>query len=153
VYKRLVRGRVVSVFDHLSDGDYEYALRGLSQDVHHRFAGAHPLGGERATRDAVRLWFERLFRLFPSLQFTVYNVSVSGWPWDMRVAIEWVAEATPATGPTYRNVGAHVMRVQRGKVSVLHAYEDSQAVAAACALMAEAGISEASAEPITSSAR
>jgi ketosteroid isomerase-like protein len=150
LYKSLVRRRISSVFDHLSRGDYEHGLRGLAPDVHHRFAGQHPLGGERNDRDAVRQWFERAFRLFPSLQFTVSNVSVSGWPWDMRVAVEWVAEATPAIGPTYQNVGAHVMRVRRGRVTELHAYEDSQAVADACAVMCEAGIEEAAAPAITS---
>lgn len=150
MYNLLVRPRVVGVFDHLSHGDYEYALRGLAPNVHHRFAGQHPLGGERQDRDAVRLWFERLFRLFPSLQFTVRNVRVSGWPWDVWVAVEWVADVTPAAGNAYRNVGAHVMRIKRGKVIHLHAYEDSQAVADACTVMAAAGIEEAAAEPIVS---
>jgi ketosteroid isomerase-like protein len=118
--------------------------------VHHRCAGQHPLGGERHDDDGVRRWFERLFRLFPSLDFTVRSVAVSGWPWDMRVAIEWVAKATPVVGPEYLNVGAHVMRIRGGKVTELHAYEDSQAVAKACALMAQAGVEEASAIPITS---
>jgi ketosteroid isomerase-like protein len=150
MYQRLVRGRIVSVFDHLSDGDYEYALRGLTPKVHHRFAGHHPLGGERTDREAVRSWFERLYRLFPRLQFTVHRTGASGWPWDLRVFVEWTAEVTPAVGPSYQNVGAHVLRIRRGKVSEFLAYEDSQAVAEACALMAQAGIDEAAAPPITS---
>ncbi len=64
--------------------------------------------------------------------------------------VEWTAEVTPAVGPSYRNVGAHVLRIRRGKVSEFLAYEDSQAVADACAVMAEAGITEATAPPITS---
>jgi ketosteroid isomerase-like protein len=150
MYQRLVRRRIVGVFDHLSDGDYEYALRGLTPDVHHRFAGRHPLGGERTDREAVRSWFERLYRLFPRLQFTVHRVGASGWPWDLLVVVEWTAEVTPAAGPSYQNVGAHVLRIQRGKVSEFLSYEDSQAVADACEVMAEAGIDEATAPPITS---
>ena len=66
------------------------------------------------------------------------------------VFVEWTAEVTPAVGPTYQNVGTHVLRIRRGKVSEFLAYEDSQAVADACALMAQAGIDEATAPPITS---
>jgi ketosteroid isomerase-like protein len=150
VYRLLAARRVRHVFDRLSAGDYETALAGLAADVHHRFAGDHPLGGERHDREAVRRWFERLFRLFPDLRFTVSRTAVSGWPWDLTVTVEWRADVTPALGPAYVNVGAHVLRVRRGRVTCLHAYEDSQAVVAACARMAAGGIGEATAAPVVS---
>lgn len=151
MYRSVVRRRLRSVFEqHLSTGDYEGALAGLAPDVHHRFAGAHALGGERHDRESVRRWFERLYRLFPSLRFTVSTVRVSGPPWDMRATVEWRADVTPLSGPPYVNVGAHVLRIRRGRVGCLHAYEDSQAVARACAAMQEAGVEEAGAPPITS---
>jgi ketosteroid isomerase-like protein len=150
VYQVLAARRVRRVFERLSAGDYETALAGLAPDVHHRFAGNHALGGERHDADAVRRWFERLFRLFPRLTFTVTDVAVSGWPWSMTVTVQWRADVVPRIGPEYVNVGAHVLRVRRGRVACLHAYEDSQAVAEACALMAAQGIEEAGAAPITS---
>ena len=150
MFHRLAARRVRHVFARLSVGDYETALAGLAPDVHHRFAGDHPLGGERHDADAVRRWFERLHRLFPQLQFTVTDVAVSGWPWDMTVTVQWRADVVPQIGPGYLNVGAHVLRVRRTRVTCLHAYEDSQAVADACALMAAQGIEEAAARPITS---
>jgi ketosteroid isomerase-like protein len=150
VYGVLVRRRIRRVFERLSVGDYEFALAGLTDDVHHRFAGDHALGGERHDRASVRLWFERLFRLFPELRFTVTRVAVSGWPWELTVAVEWRADVTAAAGPGYVSVGAHVLRVRRGRVACLHAYEDSEAVARACAVMAEKGIEEAAAPPIVS---
>jgi ketosteroid isomerase-like protein len=150
MYGVMVRRRVRRVFERLSAGDYEVVLAGLSADVHHRFAGDHPLGGERHDREAVRLWFERLFRLFPSLRFTVTKVAVSGWPWDLTAAVEWRADVEPMVGPGYVNAGAHVLRLRRGRVVSLHAYEDSQAVARACAVMAERGVTEAAAPPIMS---
>ena len=101
------------------------------------------------SRSGVRRWFERLFRLFPSLHFSVMTVSVAGPPWDLTAAVEWRADVTPAAGPGYVNVGAHVIRIRRGRVVCLHAYEDSQAVAQACARMAAAGIAEAAAGPLT----
>ena len=150
MYRRLAARRVRHVFDRLSAGDYETALAALAPDVHHRFAGKHPLGGERHDAEAVRRWFERLFRLFPELRFTVTRTAVSGWPWDLTVAVDWRADVVPALGPSYVNVGAHVLRVRRGRVACLHAYEDSQAVAAACAWMADGGIEEAAAPPVVS---
>lgn len=152
MYRWLAERRVRGVFDALGRRDVEAVLAGLAPDVHHRFAGDHALGGERHDREAVRAWFARLYRLFPGLQFSVRRVGVSGPPWDLTVAVEWVAEATPASGPPYVNVGAHVLRVRGGKVVCLHAYEDSQAVAEACRVMREAGVAEAGAPPITSAA-
>ena len=149
MYRWLVERKVRQVFSHLSRGDYEAVLPGLAQDVHHRFAGNGPLGGERDDRQAVRLWFQRLYRLFPSLRFTVHDVSVAGAPWDLTVSVEWTAAATPRSGPMYSNIGCHVLRIKGGKVTSLHAYEDSQAVAAACSVMVAAGIEEAAAPPIT----
>ena len=150
MFHRLAARRVRHVFARLSVGDYETALAGLAPDVHHRFAGDHPLGGERHDADAVRRWFERLYRLFPELRFTVTDVAVSGWPWDMTVTVQWRADVVPQIGPEYLNVGAHVLRVRRGRVGCLHAYEDSQAAAEACARMAAEGIEEATAPPIVS---
>ena len=81
MYHALVRQRVRRVFDSLSRGDYPSALSGVADDVHHAFSGEHPLGGERRSRAAVERWFERLYRLFPSLSFEVLEVVVKGWPW------------------------------------------------------------------------
>ena len=149
MYRRLVERKVRDVFAALGRSDYDAVLPGLATHVHHRFAGEHPLGGERHDREAVRMWFERLYRLFPSLQFTVKNVHVSGPPWSMTVTVEWVADVIPKVGPPYANAGAHVLRIRRGKVVCLHAYEDSQAVANAGHLMHAAGVAEAAAPPIT----
>jgi ketosteroid isomerase-like protein len=150
MYQPLVRRRVRAVFDAIGRRDLEAVLGGLAHDVHHRFAGDHPLGGERHDLAGVERWFQRLYRLFPELTFDVHRVAVSGWPHDLTVVVEWTALVTPAAGERYLNHGAHVLRLQRGKVTHLHAYEDSQAVVAACRVMAASGIEEASAPPITS---
>jgi ketosteroid isomerase-like protein len=147
-YRWLARHQTRRVFDALSRGDYETALARVTDDVEHRFAGEHPLSGERHDRDALRAWFERLYRLFPRLHFVVHDVVASGPPWRITVTVEWSADVTPAHGAPYRSRGAHVVRVRRGRVAQLHAYEDSQAVFRACSLMAQHGIEEASAPPI-----
>jgi ketosteroid isomerase-like protein len=53
-------------FARLGEGDSEAVLRGVADNVHQRFAGDHPLGGERHDKQSLRLWFERLFRLCQS---------------------------------------------------------------------------------------
>jgi hypothetical protein len=63
VHQFLVERHLRKQFDRLRVGDYESVLRGVDDHVHHRFAGQHPLGGERHTQQAIRLWFQRLFRL------------------------------------------------------------------------------------------
>jgi ketosteroid isomerase-like protein len=147
VYRAYVRRRVGAIFDGLSRGDYTLAVNGLADDVHHVFAGDHALGGERHSRDAVRRWFERLFRLY-EVSFDVERVIVSGPPWDILITVEWLGHATPRAGAPYENEGAHVIRIRRGRVVYFHAYEDSQKVAEACRVMADAGIEEAAADPI-----
>ena len=144
----IIERRVRATFDGLSRGDYAPALAGLAEDVHHVFAGDHPLAGERYSRDAVRRWFERLFRLF-DLRFDVISVNVAGPIWNAKVAVEWVAHVTPKAGAPYENHGAHIIMIRRGRIVYLHAYEDSQAVAQACRAMAAAGIAEAQAAPIS----
>lgn len=148
MYHALVRRKVHGVFDDLTRGDYPAVLSGVADDVHHVFAGDHPLGGERHSRDAMGRWFERLYRLFPSLRFEVHEVVANGWPWRTVVGVEWTARVTPLEGETYVNRGSHVIRMRWGRVVSVHAYEDSQRVAEACRRMASAGIEEAAAAPI-----
>lgn len=68
----------------------------------------------------------------------------------MTVAVEWRADVRPVVGPGYVNTCAHVLVIGRVGVAALHAYEDSQAVADACRLMASQGVVEAEVAPIES---
>jgi ketosteroid isomerase-like protein len=150
MFTRLVEPRVRETFDRLTRREFDSVVASLAPDVHHRFAGEHALGGERHDREAVRAWFGRLARLFPELSFEVQRVVASGPPWDLRVAVEWTAHARPLRADPHVNRGAHVLRIVRGRVKELYAYEDSQLVARACEQMARNGIAEAAAAPITS---
>jgi ketosteroid isomerase-like protein len=149
MYSALAARMIRRAFGHLSAGDHTSVIALLAEDVHHVFAGEHALGGERHTRDAVARWFARLSRLFPSIHFEVGSVVVSGLPWNLWVAVEWIGDVTPAAGEQYQNEGTHVINIRRGRVVYFHAYEDSQKVARACEQMAALGIDEAAAPPIT----
>lgn len=148
MYHALVRRKLRAVFASLSNGEYEPLLAGLAPSFDHVFSGTHALGGARHTPAGLRRWFERLYRLFPNLQFTVKHIAVSGPPWNTSALIEWRDAATPADGVPYVNDGTHVIRLRWGKLVSLHAYLDTAVLANACRRMADNGIAEAAAAPI-----
>jgi len=141
---RQVRG----TFRQLSAGDYATSVGRMPPALVHVFPGDHALGGERHTPEQLRRWFARLYTIFPDLRFDVRRVVVRGWPWDTTVAVEWADRATPPDGIPYANVGTHFIRLRRGQVVSLHAYCDSQRVAAVCDRLAAGGLAAAAAPPI-----
>jgi ketosteroid isomerase-like protein len=150
MYKTIARRRVRNTFEALGRGDWQTATKDVADDVHHAFPGAHPLGGERHSKEAFVRWLERLYRLVPELRFEVKNVAVRGWPWDMWVAVQWRDFGKTADGQPYENEGAHWIRLRNGKARHIQAYLDTQSFARSCERMAAAGIEEAAAAPITS---
>jgi ketosteroid isomerase-like protein len=150
MYKAIARRKATEVFEAIGRRDIDAVLKDVAPNVHHTFPGDNALGGERHSRDAMRLWFERVFRLFPDLQLKVRRVAVKGPPWDMFVAIEWTDHGEAADGVTYENEGAHWIRLRRGKAVYIHAYTDPEKITTICNRLAESGVEEASAPPITS---
>lgn len=148
MYHLIVRRKLLRVFAELGKGNSEYVIAGLAPAFDHQFAGAHALGGVRHTVPAIRAWFERLYRLFPDINFTIKHVAVSGWPWNTTALVEWHDSATTATGEPYDNDGVHIVRLRWGKLVSLHAYLDTAILARSCSQMAAAGVAEAGATPI-----
>jgi ketosteroid isomerase-like protein len=66
----------------------------------------------------------------------------------MTLVAEWIDRATPADGTSYENRGVHVLKLRWGRIVSIHAYLDTQIVAAASRRLAEHGFPEAAAEPI-----
>jgi len=149
MYKAIARRKAQANFDALSRGEWKSTLKDVAPDVHHVFPGDNAIGGERHSREALGRWFERLYRLIPDLHFEVQQISVKGWPWDMMVAIEWTDQGHASDGVAYENQGAHWIRLRRGKATYIHAYLDTEKVTAICDRLAQAGVAEASAEPIS----
>ena len=96
-----------------------------------------------SSKQALERWFERLYRLIPELHFEVRRISVTGWPWDMMVAVEWTDHGHAVDGVAYENEGAHWIRLQRGKATYIHAYLDTEKLTAICDRLAAAGVEEA----------
>ena len=63
LYSSIVKRRIRQSFDQVNDHRWDELLSSIVPYVHHRFLGAHAIGGERHDRGALRLWFERLARV------------------------------------------------------------------------------------------
>jgi ketosteroid isomerase-like protein len=149
MYHMITRRKLKNVFDQLSRGNYEVAFPELAPAFEHVFRGDHTFGGTRRTTASFRRWFERLYEVFPDLQFKIKNILVKGWPWDTVAAVEWEDWATTRDGKKYRNEGVHIIRFRWTRVVSLHVYLDTQKLADACRLQASLGVSQAMAPQIT----
>ena len=149
MYKAIARRKARGVFESLSRGDWKAAIDDVADDVHHVFPGDNAIGGERHSKQAMERWFERVYRLIPDLQFEVREIAVKGWPWDMKVAVEWADHGHASDGVPYENEGAHWIRLRRRKAVYIHAYLDAEKVTEICRRLAEDGVEEAAAAPIT----
>lgn len=144
--KKLVRQSFANVQGH----NYDEVLKAIVPNVTHHFGGNHALGGTRHDAKALRLWFERLGRVIPDIQFEIKHIWVKGMPWNTTVIVQWVATAVLKNGDPYVNPGVHIITMRWGKVYALDVAEDSQAVAEGLAKQAKAGITEAVAAKIES---
>ena len=76
LYSSIVKKRIRQAFDHVNNHRWDELMKSITPDVHHRFGGAHAIGGERHDRDTLRLWFERLARVLPNLHLKINNIWV-----------------------------------------------------------------------------
>jgi ketosteroid isomerase-like protein len=151
VYHVVVRGQVRRAFRLLSEGRSDDLVAGMRPDVRHTFPGGHALGGQRHDRESVRLWVERLHRLFPGLTFEILGMASSGPPWRTVVGVEWRNRANLPDGSRYENSRSHILRLRWGRLTSFHAYlHDAEGSAESLRRLADAGVVEAAAPPIVS---
>src|SRR4051812_5297859 len=86
MYKAIARRKARQIFENLSAGDWRATLKDVHPRVHHVFPGENAVGGERHSREAMERWFERVYRIFPKLDFVVKHIAVHGPPWDLWIA-------------------------------------------------------------------
>jgi ketosteroid isomerase-like protein len=80
IYRAIVRRQVLRLFNEANNGNWGAIVDGLAPRFDYRFIGDTPLGGTRTTHDAMRRWFDRLYRLFPGSQFAPQRIVVEGPP-------------------------------------------------------------------------
>src|SRR6266567_4478432 len=81
LYSYVVKKLVRESFENVNNHRYDELLQAVAPNVHHRFAGAHSIGGERHDKEAMRRWLERLGRVLPNLHIKVNDLWVKGGPW------------------------------------------------------------------------
>lgn len=151
MYHSIIKRTARNAFKDLSDRNAEPLLDRCRPDMRHTFAGEHALGGTRHSREAFRRWLDRLYRLFPELQFHIRDILAEGPPWNTRLAIAWTDRGVAADGVDYANEGIHRLRLKWGRLVELRARLDTQHLERTLDRMAAAGIEEAAADPITGS--
>jgi ketosteroid isomerase-like protein len=119
----------------------------------YRFVGEHALGGVRRTRASQLAWFERLFRVFPSIEFTLRDVIVTGPPWRTRAAVLLDVRIPGERGYTedervWRNEIMQTVELRWGRITRIVTMTDTQREVALLTRLARAGMTEASAAPI-----
>lgn len=149
MYKRIVRGRVRSTFDRINAGDYMTMVDGLAPSFEYRFHGEHALGGRRTSREAMIRWWERTLRLLPGAEFDIQDILVNGAPWRTRVAIRSLVLGTLPGGARYENTVFQFLVLSWGRVISVETIEDLHVIERAFRTVADAGVSEALAAPIT----
>ena len=111
LYSYFVARLVRQSFDHVNNHRWDELLKPVAPNVHHRFGGAHSIGGERHDKATMRRWLERLGRVLPNLHLKVNSIWVTGWPWHTTVFVQWDATATLLNGDdSYFNRGFHALR-------------------------------------------
>src|SRR5262245_3662334 len=78
LYSYLVKKLVRQSFENVNTHRYDEVLKAVAPNVHHRFAGAHSIGGERHDKEAMRRWLGRVGRVLPNLRIKVNDMG-EGW--------------------------------------------------------------------------
>ena len=150
MYRAIVRRKVRTLFDAVSRGDARPVVDGFARRFEHRFLGEdHALSGSRTTREKTAEWYERLYRLLPGIRFDIERIDVSGPPWDTIAVVDWREENDGADGVKTSNRGFHVAHIRWGKMTRLLICPDTAGLVATLNRLAEAGVPEAMAMPIT----
>jgi ketosteroid isomerase-like protein len=148
LYRRFVHRKARWIFERFSAGDWEALVSSEAQDLLFEYPGKHALGTTLNDLDAVSLWYQRFFRFFPDIEFTLKNVLMKGGPRKTTVVVEWDARATMPDGQPYDNQGIHILIIKMGKATGIRVYLDTQKKAAKLESLAEHGFEEAAAPPI-----
>jgi ketosteroid isomerase-like protein len=153
MYRLVVKKKVLTLFNEANRGNWAAIVDNLAPTFRYRFIGETPLGGTRTTHAAMRLWFERLYRLFPASQFAPQNIVVQGPPWATTIMTYVKIHGTAPTaggvvGP-YENEFMQLMHLKWGRITSVLTLEDTQRFVNALPALAAAGIPDATAGPIT----
>lgn len=154
IYRAIVRRRIRSIFDNANKGDFGTMIDSLHDNFIYRFIGDTPLGGERTSKPKMKVWWERLYRLFPGATFHPQAIIVEGAPWATKVMtyvkIRGRVPHESENGLTpYENEFMQLIHLKWGRVTSVTTLEDTQRFINILPRLANAGIADATAAQIT----
>src|SRR5207247_7954288 len=94
LYSQIVKRLIRQSFDRVNHRRWDELLKAVAPNIHHRFGGAHAIGGERHDDETLRRWFERVGRVLPDLHLEINDMWVKGWPWHTTVFVQLDGTAT-----------------------------------------------------------
>lgn len=144
MYHFLVARKTRSMFEKLNEADASAFIAGVRDDVVFTYPGKHALGGTMHGREAIAEWFQRFFRFFPGITWTIKDIVVEGPPWGTTVvSAEWSVHCVLENGHVFENEGLHMIELKGAKASAVRVYLDTQRSAAALKSLADSGVAEA----------
>jgi ketosteroid isomerase-like protein len=144
MYHAVVARKTRGMFEKLNEADASAFIAGVRDDVVFTYPGKHALGGTMHGREAIAEWFQRFFRFFPGITWTIKDIVVEGPPWGTTVvSAEWSVHCVLENGHVFENEGLHMIELKGAKASAVRVYLDTQRSAAALKSLADSGVAEA----------
>lgn len=128
MYHAFVRRRIRRAYGLINSGQLDALVAQFAPDAIFAFPGEHALGGEFPGPDAVHAWFAEVRRLFPDFGLEPRRILVEGGPLHTHVATWFAVSGTFPDGTPYRNEGAQLLELRRGRVQEDRLFEDTKVV-------------------------
>lgn len=148
IYRSIVRAKLTAIIEALNRGDFSAVTDELGPDPEHYFIGEHALSGTRRKADAIRRWYERLFKLFPDIKFQLQRIDIEGPPWRTIATVYWSETNSGTDGVRTENEGVNVIGLRWGKVHSVRIYTDTVRLQKTLERLARSGNPQADAQPI-----
>ena len=149
MYHAIVRHKLRRAFAEINAGRYDGVLAQFAPQHRHAMAGRYALAGDRRSLASTARWYERLQRVLPGLVFDIRAVVVGGMPWRTTAAVTWDDRFTLPDGTAGSNTGVHEFELRWGRVRSLVIHCDTERLQRYCDRIAECGVTEAAAAPIS----
>lgn len=120
---RWIVARVISlIYRRTFAGQTDLMMRSTAKDVTFHFPGTSTFSADLVGRDQLQAWLTRFSSLRPT--FEVRDVTVSGPPWNMSVAVRF----RDSIGEDYENEGVEWVRIRWGLVRSLEVFLDTERI-------------------------
>jgi ketosteroid isomerase-like protein len=126
MYQWIAKRQIRQGFAQISAHDFDKLLSVFAPDVHFTFAGQHVMQADYHDLAQVRVWFDLVHRLFPTLKIEAKRIFIAGWPWDMWATVQFHVSDTLPDGNLYDNNGVQMLRIRFGRIVEDHLLEDTK---------------------------